>query len=71
MAIFYNIQNKNHDLHNYITDFDDVQNVVSRIDEVKNHRVNKDIRESLRRYSWDSVIDTYFNVCRQEVERYA
>ena len=61
---------KKHNLHNYITDFDDVQDVVSRIDEFKNHRVNKDIRESLRRYSWDSVIDTYFNVCRQEVERY-
>jgi hypothetical protein len=61
---------KKHNLHNYITDFDDVQDVVSRIDEFKDHRVNKDIRDSLRRYSWDSVIDTYFNVCRQEVERY-
>lgn len=59
-----------HNLHNYITDFNDVYDVVSRIDEFKNHRVNKDIRESLRRYLWDSVIDAYFNVCRLEMERY-
>jgi len=61
---------KKHNLHNYITDFDDVQDVVSRIDEFKNHRVNEDIRESLRGYLWDSVIDEYCNVCKQEMERY-
>lgn len=61
---------KKHNINNYIIDFDDVHDVVSRIDGFKNHRVNKDIRESLRRYLWDSIIDEYYNVCRQEKERY-
>jgi len=61
---------KKHNIHNYITDFDDVYDVVSRIDKFKKYRVNKDIRESLRKYLWDSIIDVYFDVCTEEMKRF-
>lgn len=60
---------KEHGLNHFITDFNDVREVVERIDEFRNHRVSKEVRESLKRYIWDSVIDCYFNICRGEIDR--
>ena len=61
---------RKHNLHDYIVDFADVREVVSRIEELRDQKVNGDIRESLRMYLWDSIIDSYINLCKKEVERY-
>lgn len=61
---------KKHNLFHYIIDFEDMYDVVSKIHEFKNQRVSKEIRESLREYMWDSIIDEYCHICRHEMERH-
>lgn len=61
---------KKHNLFHYILNFEDMHDVVSKIHEFKNQRVSKEIRESLRKYMWDSIIDEYCHICRQEMERH-
>ena len=60
---------KKHDLFHYILDFEDRYEVVSKIHEFKNQRVSKEVRESLREYMWDSIIDEYYHICRSEMEQ--
>jgi len=60
---------KKHDLFHYILDFEDIYDVASKIQEYKNQRVSKEVRESLREYMWDSIIDEYCHICRQEMEQ--
>ncbi len=61
---------KKHNLDSYIIDFNDVHDVVSAIERYKNHRIDKGTRESLRRYAWDTIIEEYYRVCKQEIQRY-
>ena len=61
---------KKHNLDSHIIDFNDIHDVVSRIDTFRDHRINKDIRESLRQYIWDAIIEEYICVCRKEMERF-
>jgi len=61
---------KKHDLNHFIIDFDDVYDAVSKIDGFRNQRIDKQKRESLKEYLWDSVIDEYCNVCRDEIKKY-
>ena len=59
---------KKHDLTHYIIDFGDVYDAVSKIDGFRNQRIDRQKRESLKRYLWDSVIDEYCQVCRGEIK---
>jgi glycosyltransferase involved in cell wall biosynthesis len=61
---------KKHNLESFIVDFNNVQDTVSSIDTFRDYRIEKDIRESLRRYVWDAVIEEYFQVCRLEIEKH-
>lgn len=61
---------KKHNLDSYIIDFSEVNDVVSRIETFRDHRISKSIRESLREYMWDSIIEEYCRICSLEIERY-
>jgi glycosyltransferase involved in cell wall biosynthesis len=57
---------RRHHLDDYVLDFGDVPNVVRKIDGFRHDSVDRNIRESLRKYLWNTVIDEYYLCCRKE-----